>query len=173
MVVESGKKRTARRTLINRVEARRLLGDMAERTFCKLEAEGILVAEKRGRGRRPSEYDPVKIVQAYIAYVRSATVGADREARALRDRSQAALNELRLKERRKELLPREEVIRTGRAYIVAARAKLLALPRRMAQAGIVPPDRQAAAADLIAEALEEMARWRTQLDLLKAGKTRT
>jgi hypothetical protein len=162
-----------RRKLITRIEARRLLGEMPERTFCRLEAEGILAAEIRGRGRKPSKYDPAKVVADYIAHVRSATVGSDREARAARDRSQAALNELRLKQQQRELLPREEVIRTGRAYIVAARAKLLALPRRMTQAGIVPPDRQGAVVDMIREALEEMARWRTQLDLLKAGRART
>ena len=152
--------------LISRIEARELLGGIADRTFAKLEADGIIAATVRGSGRRPSQYDPFSITQAYIAHVRSINMGADREARAQRDRSQAELNELRLKQQRKELLPRDQVVREGKAYIVAVRAKLLALPRRMTQAGLVPAERQVALVDLIHEALEEMTQWRTQLDLL-------
>ncbi|MFB3816125.1 MAG: hypothetical protein ACE147_00560 [Candidatus Methylomirabilales bacterium] len=157
--------------LIRRPEACRLLGGMAERTFAKLEADGVIVPTVRGSGRRPSEYDPFTIVPAYLGYLKTGkTASGDREARARRDRSQADLNELRLLEARKELLPRAQVVRDGKAFIVAAKAKLRALPRRMAQAGLVTLEQQPAVADLIREALEEMARWRKGIDLVAAAK---
>jgi hypothetical protein len=157
---------------IHRPEARKLLGGIPERTFATLEADGVIVAAVRGSGRKPSEYDPWVIVPAYVAYLQhtAGKNGGDREARARRDRSQAELNEMRLKEARRELLPREQVIRDGKAFVQAAKAKLLALPRRIAQAGLITVEQQPAAADVVREALEEMARWRKGLDLLAGAK---
>jgi hypothetical protein len=156
---------------VHRKDAMRILDGIAERTFARLEAEGILVPFRRGKAGRPSIYDLTVIVPAYIQHVRSSVpASGDREARARRDNAQAELHELRLVERRKELLPREQVVAEGRAFIVATRAKLLALPRRLVQSGYVPAEQQAAVADLIREALEEMGRWKRQLDLLEAAK---
>jgi len=160
------------RFLVRRIEARRIFGGMAERTFTKLEADGILVAKKRGKPGVPSIYDLHEIVPAYIAYARTtAPSGGDKEARARRDQSQAELNELRLAEHQRELLPRDDVVRDGQAFITAAKAKILGLPRRMVQAGQISREMQQAVAGLLLEALEEMARWKTYLDLLEAAKS--
>ena len=158
---------------VTRVTARKILGGVAERTFAKLEAEGILTAFRKGRGRLPSLYDLSVIVPQYIAYARTTAPSAgDKDARARRDQSQAELNELRLAERRKELLPREDVVRDGQAFVKATQAKILSLPRRLVQAGHIPPETEPAVAGLLQEALEEMARWKTALDLLHAAKER-
>lgn len=152
---------------MHRHEARQFLGGIPERTFARLEAEGIIVPAERGKAGRPSVYDLTAITPAYIKHLQGAAPATgERESRARRDRSQADLNELRLKEARKELLPRAQIIRDGRNFIVAAKAKLLALPRRIVQAGLITQEQQAAVADLIREALEEMARWRKASDLL-------
>lgn len=161
----------AHRHEVARVEAQRILDRIPTRTFARLEAEGVIVPKRRGKPGVQSIYDLATIVPAYIQHIKSATVSTDREARAQRDRAQAALHELRLKERSKDLLLRDQVVRDGRAFVLAARAKLLGLPRRMAQAGLVPAARQPIVADLLHEALEEMARWHTQLDLLAAERT--
>jgi hypothetical protein len=157
--------------LVYRPEAQRILGNIPPRTFARLESEGILVPTKRGRPGVPSEYDLSTLVPAYIEYVKSGTgKNGDRDARARRDNAQAALHELRLAERRKELLPRDQVIREGRAFILAVRAKLLALPRRLVQAGYVAAEAQPSVAGVIGEALEEMSRWSTDLDLAAAAQ---
>jgi hypothetical protein len=156
---------------IRRSEAIKFLG-VAERTFAKLEADGVIVPAIRGSGRRPSFYDLATITPAYITHLKAVSpVGGERESRSRRDLSQAELNELRLAERKNELLPRDQVVREGRAAILAVRAKLLAMPRRMAQAGYIPVEKQPAVAAMIRETLEEMSRWKTQHDLLAAGKS--
>lgn len=156
---------------VHRTQAQRVLG-LPTRTFARLEAEGVIVPKRRGKPGVPSVYDLAVIVPAYVEYVRgtSGKAAGDREARARRDRSQADLNELRLMQARKELLPRDQVIRDDLAFIAAAMAKLGALPRRMVQAGIIPIEQQSAVADLIREAREEMARWKSRTDLLAAAK---
>jgi hypothetical protein len=151
---------------VHRQAARAFLGGVPERTFARLEAEGVIVPAERGKAGRPSVYDLAVITPAYIKHLQGAQpASGDREARARRDRSQADLNELRLLEARRELLKRETVVRDGKAFVAASRAKLLALPRRLVQAGLVPLDQQPAVLDLVREALEEMARWRTAGDL--------
>jgi hypothetical protein len=145
---------------------------MGLRTFDRLESEGVIAAASPGRGGRPSLYDLTVTVPAYLAHERKrlgAGVPAE-DARARRDRSQAELNELRLAEHRKELLPRERVVIEGQAFAKALQAKLRALPRRMVQAGIVTREHEPAAAALVREALEEISRWTSMADLLAAAK---
>jgi hypothetical protein len=151
-------------------EIRKLLGNIPERTFAKLLSEGIITPAVRGSGRRPSEFVPFAAVQQYIAYLRSQGSGDDRHARARRDAAQAEMTELRLKVQRRELLPRDQVVREGRSFIVAARAKLLTIPYRLVSAGLVPANAQPKVEELLYEALEEMSRWRKQADLLADAK---
>jgi hypothetical protein len=154
---------------VHRVEAREILGKVPDRTFARLEAEGIIIPSKRGKPGVPSVYDLAVIVPAYVAHLKTAQpANAEKAARARRERSQADLNEQRLAEKQKELIPREQVVREGKAFVLATKAKLLAIPRRMGQAGIVPADKQPEVAALIREALEEMARWDEHLIQLEA-----
>lgn len=149
---------------VRRLEARKILGGIAERTFAQLEAEGVIVPLRRGRGRRPSVYDLRVIVPAYLDYTSKSRVVSDREARAMRDRSLAELNDLRIKREKGQLIPRQQVIAEGQAYTKAWTAMIRALPRRMAQAGLVN-GHQAQVEGFCRDILSEISRWRTVADL--------
>ena len=156
---------------VTRVDARAFLGGIPERTFFKLESEGVIVASHRAGKGRASIYDLATVTPAYIAHLKAVSpVGGERESRSRRDLSQAELNELRLAERKQELLPRDQVVREGRAFVIAVRAKFLALPRRLVQGGYVPIEKQPAVAAMIREALEEMAKWNSLNDLRAAAQ---
>ncbi len=154
--------------LVNRRQAVPVLG-VSLRLFAALEAEGVITAAHSARGGRPSLYALPKIVPAYVAHVRGAQpAGNDRDARARRDRAQGELLELTIAERRKQLLPRDQVVLEGQSFAKATTAKLRALPHRMAQGGLIPRETEPAVAELIREVLGEIARWSSMLDLLKA-----
>jgi hypothetical protein len=157
--------------LVRRPLARKILGGLAERTFAGLEAEGVLVAAKRGRGGRASEYDVTVIVPAYLAYVSKQRPTPERDARARRDMSQANLTELKLSRERGELVDREAVVKEGQAYTKAWTAKVRTLPRRARQMGIITASEQEAAlTGLCREVLTEIARWRTLADVATAAQ---
>jgi len=144
---------------------------MSTRTFDRLEAEGIVAPTRQGRGGRPSLYSLTVVVPAYLGYLgQSRPATEDREARARRDRSAAELNELKIAELRGALLPREAVVRDGQAFSTALRAAVLALPRRLAQAGLVAPDHEPAATALVREICEEIAGWQSVPDLERVSR---
>ena len=139
------------------------------RTWAELEAAGIVAATRPGRGGRPSLYDLRVTVPSYIAHVSQArSPASDREARARRDRAQGELVELTIAERRRHLLPREQVVLEGQAFVKALVAKLRVLPRQLVQAGVIPQLAEPSVAALVREALDEISRWASMLDLLNA-----
>lgn len=152
---------------VARPVAIRLLG-ISDRTFLRLESEGIFRAVTAGSGRRHSVYDAPAIIAAYMARERRQLTGSNLSPRDRRDRSQAELNELRLARERGEVLPREDVVKKGQAYIKATMAKLRAIPSRLIRAGAITPTVEPVVAELIREAQEEMARWQNELDLERA-----
>jgi hypothetical protein len=144
---------------------------MGERTLSRLEGDGILTPTRPGKGGRPSLYELEKLVPQYLAHLGQAHPATeDREARARRDRSAAELNELKIAELRGALLPREAVVRDGQAFSTALRAAVLALPRRLAQAGLVTPAHEPATTALVRELCEEIAAWRSVSDLERATR---
>lgn len=149
---------------IARPLAVRLLG-VSDRTFARLESEGVIAPLAAGTGRSHSVYDAPAIVAAYLARQERQLTGSNLSPRDRRDRSQAELNELRLARERGELLPREQVVQEGQAYIRATMAKLRQLASRMAREGIVSPSAEERVGKLVQEATSEMARWRTIVDL--------
>jgi hypothetical protein len=158
--------------LVTRRQVVQVLGKgISARTFDRLEAEGVLTPAQRGKGGRPSLYDLTVVVPAYLGYLgQSHPATEDREARARRDRSAAELNELKIAELRGALLPREAVVRDGQAFSTALRAAVLALPRRLAQAGLVTPAHEPATTALVREVCEEIAAWRSVPDLERATR---
>jgi hypothetical protein len=154
----SASDRTALPPVIRPVAAR-VLG-MSERTFTRHEARGTFRPVRPGRGRRPALFDLAVLVPAILQTVET--------PRDRKDRSQAELNELRLARERRELLPRDQVVREGVTFITAAVAKLRALPNHLVRAGLLAAEAEQKAAALVADALGELARWRTDLDLLAA-----
>lgn len=154
------------RLQVRRVEARRLLGGIAERTFATLEQEGVIVPAKRGRGGRPSIYDLTTIVPAYLAHISGQRPANDRDARARRDLAVAELNELRVQKERGDLLPRHVVIAEGQAYTKAWTAKVRHWPRRARQEGfITTPDQEAGLTMLCRELMGEISGWKTLADV--------
>lgn len=149
---------------VHALEARQILGGVAERTFRTLEAERVIAPVRRGRGGRASVYDLTVLVPAYLGHVTANRTSNDRDARARRDTATAQLNELRLKREIGELLPRQDVILRGQAFGKALRAKLRSLPRRVAQAGIVSPEHEGELAAVVRELLTEVSAWQTLAD---------
>ena len=135
---------------VTRPQGVRLLG-VADRTFARLEAEGVLVAAVKGTGRRGSTYDADALVAGYLAH----------RERQLRGTVESSRD-------RRALLPRDQVVREGQAFVKAVMAKVRALPSRLVRAGVVAPAAEPKVAELLREAADEMSRWKTELDLLAA-----
>ncbi len=153
--------------IVSRPQAVSLLG-VSTRSYDRLEAEGIVSPLTPRRGTRGSSYDGAAVVRAYLAYRERKLGGGGESPRDRRDRSQAELNELRLARERRQLLPREAVVSEGRAYIGAVQAKLRALTPRAVQKGIIPGKSGVKLSAIVEEAVDEMAAWRTSLELLDA-----
>lgn len=150
--------------LVPKGTAARVLG-IAVRTFERLEQLEVLKPHAAGRRGKAATYDLAVVVPAYIRRQGEEKPESPRDAR---DRSQAELNRLRLAKERRALLPREQVVSEGQAYIASATAKLRSIPPRAVQAGLVPEEKQRAVEDLVEEALGELARWATATELLQA-----
>jgi hypothetical protein len=142
----------------------RLLG-ISERHFVRFEAAGLVKPTTPAAGRRPARYDVAELVQAFVKW----KVGSVEPARDRRDRSQAEWLELKLARERLELLPRDQVIREGRAFVAATMAKLRALPSRMVRAGMIDAAAQPDVAALLREVQGEIDRWTSLLDLRAAA----
>jgi len=155
-----------RRRLLGRAEVAEVYGVTPQRVT-RWAGDGMPIADRGSRGRE-SKYDLRAVNRWWLARELRAR-GLDGKAGDLA-RVQARRMELDVKTRERELLPRGQVVQEGKAFVVAARAKILSLPGRMIQAGIIPRERKADVNALVREALEEMARWRTHLDLLDVAK---
>jgi hypothetical protein len=150
--------------LVPRGTAARVLA-ISARSYERLEAAGVVKAQTAGKRGKPASYDLLVIVPAFLRHLQEAKPESPRDAR---DRTQAELNELKLARERRQLLPRETVISEGQAYITATTAKLRSLAPRLVQAGAVPASAQATVETMLEEAVSEMARWTTALELLQA-----
>jgi hypothetical protein len=119
-----------------------------------------------GSGGIAGRYDAVACV-AWWRIRRPGTLDAEK-ARHLK--SQADQGELRLAERKGQLVHRDQAIREGQSVAKAIRGRLLALPRRLVQLGLMRPDQEGAVRALVLEMLAEMATWSvTQIDGLAAA----
>jgi len=156
--------------VVDRRALARLFG-CSLRHVTELEAERVIVPLRRGRGGRPSTYALDAAVPAYLRRMTEApTSGAEREARARRDRAQARLTELRIAKEEGALVSREDVVLAGQALLKGLQAQIRALPRRLVQAGVLDPAREAAAAALLRELQIEIARWTTLADAERAAR---
>lgn len=155
------------RLVVGRPVACRLLG-VSDRTFSRLESEGVVVALVPGTGRKQSTYDAAAVVASYLSHREQKLTGSLDNPRDAKDRSQAELNQLRLARERRELLPRGQVISEGQSYVTAAVTKLRAVPSRLVSAGVVAADRIQDAEEAVEEAVSEMARWTSALELLRS-----
>ena len=93
---------------------------ISDTTFFRLEREGVIKATRPGTGKRASIYDLYVLIRSYMAYQARKLTGNLENPRDRAFRVQAELGELRLLRERREVLPRDEVIRDGCAFVVAA-----------------------------------------------------
>lgn len=140
---------------------------MPERTFVKLQADGIFKPVASSNGHRPLKYDLAELVPAYVRWLKK---GADpMAARASRDRTQAQLNEIKRAMLMKTLLPRDQVLLEMQMVGKAVSARIRAMQRHLVAIGLVPAEREADLAQVIYNILEELSGLRTMDDLKKAA----
>jgi hypothetical protein len=155
--------------IVARSDACRLLG-ISSRRFSRLESSGVFKPARPGRGQTAAQYDAAAVVQAFIAHT-AAKAGHGEPARERRDRAVAELTELRIAKERRQLLPREEYVREGLAFVGAVAAKLRGLAARLVRAGAIGTSAEPVVRELVNEVLQEMSGWRTELELLAAVET--
>jgi phage terminase Nu1 subunit (DNA packaging protein) len=152
------------RLRLARPEAIALLG-VSVRHFCRLEAEGVVTATTKSRGKG-STYDAPTLVADFIRYKEQLIRGSNQSPRDRRDASQAALNELKLAKEQRGLLPRAEVVRAGVAVLTVVATRLRQLPGRLVRLGVIPATGEAAVAAEVDTVQDELARLKT-LDILE------
>lgn len=131
------------------------------RTLRRRIAEGVLVPARPGVGRNPALFDVIAVARVLLNRPDS--------PRDDRDRSQAELNRLRLSRERGLLLPRDQVIAEGSAYVAATSARIRALGPRLVGSGLVASSAEGKLAELLEDVLIEMSRWRTAIEISKAA----
>jgi len=142
----------------------------------KWTSDGMPVADRGARGRQ-SRYN-LRAVVAWEVERRVQARGGGRAGAPIDlalERAKLArelIERARIENdvRRKALLPRDQVVRDGKAFVIACRAKLLALPSRLVQLGHVLVEKQTSVKDLVCEALLELSRMETVADCRKATR---
>jgi hypothetical protein len=152
---------------VPRPQACRLIG-VSDRTFSRLEAEGVITAATPRHGRRASTFDAAAVVASYIAYRERKLTESQENPRDRRDRAVAEWTELRIARERRVLLPRDQVVEEGRRYVGAVQSRLRAIVPRLRQETGLDATIAAKVDTLVEEAIEEMAGWRTALELVAA-----
>jgi len=153
--------------IVGRPQAVRLL-HVSLRTFDRLEAEGVVSPLTPRRGSKGASYDAVAVVGAFLAHQERKLTGSAENPRDRRDKAVAEWTELRIARERRLLLPRADVIEDGHRYIAAVQARLRAVAPRLRQEAGVDDAVAGQVEKLIEEAIQEMAGWRTSLELLAA-----
>ena len=108
---------------------------ISTRSLDRFADEGMPVA-RRGKGRKPGGYDPKECFGWYLERERASLMGGDevspQKARALLDVRRREELELKLKVRRGELLPIEQVSRELQDIAATVKARLRRIPTAMA-----------------------------------------
>lgn len=143
----------------------------SERTFSRLVAADVVCPKQRGRGGRPSLFDPLVAIPALIRFTlehpsSGRNTASAIEARERRERSQADLNELKLAQLRGELLPREQIVREGQAATISWSRQLQQLPARLVMEGLIGRDQEPAARAIVYDALRELAACSSVADVM-------
>jgi phage terminase Nu1 subunit (DNA packaging protein) len=150
---------------MTRQELARAIG-VHPQTITKWEAEGMPVARRGGRGVA-SRYSLPAVFAWRMESLRSVagtTLSLEQERQRL-TRINADTRELQLAERRRELLPREQVVLQGQAVIRGWAAIVRGLPRRLVNAGVVPREQEPAAKGVVYELLTAISQWKTIADV--------
>jgi hypothetical protein len=132
------------------------------RTLNRLLAARVIVPVEPSRSRRAALYDPLDCARRIIAH------RAEQSPRDRRDAAQAELYELRIARERGELVPRAVYIRHGQRLASAFKAKVRALPNRLARVGVTPTEAEMLAA--VDELLLEISQWANEADVIQAAE---
>lgn len=150
--------------IVNRQQLATLMGVHPD-TVTHNAKEGMPVLEVGGRGKE-SQYNAVECLD----WQRQRAGKNAKEAAQTRALTRSAeLNELKLAQQRGELVPVDDVVREGQAFVLAWRAKVLTLARRMVQASAIPRESEAAATQVCLELLEDISSWKTMADSAAAA----
>lgn len=145
--------------LVNRQQLGLLMGVHPD-TVTDYVREGMPVVTRGGRGRE-SSYDAV----ACLDWQRlKAGKNAKEAAQTALYTKNAELAQMKLDRERGELVSRDDVARAGRAYTAAWRAKVLGLPRRFVQVGLIAKADEPHAMAECRDLLTAIADWKTQDD---------
>lgn len=140
---------------VNRQQLAVLMG-VAVDTVTHWAKEGMPVEVSGGRGKE-SQYDAVKCLDWQRQRIGK---NAKEAAQTRAITRQAELNELKLAQQRKELIPMEDVVKAGQVQVMAWRGKVLGLARRMVQTGAIPRTSEARAKEACRDLLTEINEWR-------------
>src|SRR5262245_37113710 len=138
---------------VDRVTLARLCGVRPDQvSIWTREGMPVLAAGRRGIAAR---YDAIKA----LGWWRVRKQGSAEAERARRDRTIADINEKRLAEIDRRLVPRAQVVREAVAYSRTLSERVIGLGRRLLLAGIIGGDRLAEVEGICAETLEELCAW--------------
>jgi hypothetical protein len=139
----------------------RALG-VSVRTLERAAGARVIEPVRRGRGTRPSVYDPLDVARRLLAH-------RGQSPRDERERAQARLLQLRYQRERGEVLSKSEWIRLGQALTAALTAKIRSLPNRLVRAGVLTTAQEPETLAAVDEMLREIARWKSEADLAAAA----
>jgi phage terminase Nu1 subunit (DNA packaging protein) len=134
--------------------------DLTPRRVQQLAKEGVIPRAERGR------YELVLAVRGYIRYLKERSLNPGvisfDEVRARKTAAEAEMAELELSERKKQLVPMEDVAEKWLELISTCRTKILSMPAKLA--GVVAvEDNPAVCKSIIeeqtTEALDELSGW--------------
>lgn len=145
--------------IVNRQQLAVLMGVHTD-TVTHWAKEGMPVKNAGGRGKE-SEYDAVECLDWQRQRIGKNAKEAAQTALYTRN---AELAQLKLDRERGELVSRDEVAQAGRAYTAAWRAKVLGLPRRFVQVGLIAKADEPTAMAECRDLLTAIADWKTQED---------
>lgn len=171
--VQTGKKRAKRvsakavdlaRLEVNRPQLARLLGVHPD-TVTDYVRKGMPTITTGGHGRE-SAYDAFACLD-WWRQGQGKNVKDVAQARSYE--STAKLNEVKLAEKKGELLPRAQVVAEGQQYTRAWAAQVRGLPRRLEHAGVIERHQVTAVAAACRDLLTDIAGWKTTADLKHAA----
>jgi len=149
--------------LLTRAQLASALGVTAG-TVTRWQADGMPVARKRPRGQATLfRLADVKRWREQVTTTPMAGLSLERE-RALLTMAQRRKLDRDDDVARGELITIAEVVRDGQGFVMAWRAKVLGLARRLVQIGAIPKESEARVKEGCRDLLTEISTWRTVAD---------
>lgn len=141
--------------MVNRQQLADLMGRHAD-TISDFTREGMPVVEKGGHGKE-SVYDAV----ACLSWFRDQQGTNPKDAAQARAaNANADLNEQKLRVQRGELISKSAIVLAWQGVVKGWSTRLLSMPRRLVQLGVVSRENEAVVVGVVKELLADIAHWR-------------